>query len=133
VLLPQLVERARVERALPRARLVEHQTKREQVALHAVRAPLEKLRCHVHQRAGQLPGRHLPRQARHAEVGDAHAAVAVEHDVGRLEVAVQHAAVVDRRQPGAQLPRDVERLAAREAADPPQQPGQVLPVHVLHG
>jgi hypothetical protein len=33
----------------------------------------------------------------------------------------------------AELARDLEGLDGRQAADPPQQRGQVLAVHVLHG
>jgi hypothetical protein len=43
---------------------------------------------------------------REAEVRDARLAPAVDHHVGRLEVAVQHPLVVRPRQPRAQLPRD---------------------------
>jgi hypothetical protein len=43
---------------------------------------------------------------RDAEVGDADVAVAVDHHVGRLEIAVQHAAFVRRGDAGAQLPRE---------------------------
>ena len=93
--------------------------------------------------AGELLGRHVGRRAgdlahlfggrrRQAEVDDADLAAAVDHDVGRLEVAMQHAALVRGGDPGAQLPRHVERLFRRQAADPPQQRGQRLSVDVLH-
>ena len=59
-------------------------------------------------------------------------AAAVEHDVGRLEVAVQHALVVRGRQAGAQLPRDLDRLVRRQPADAAEQGGEVLAVDVLH-
>ena len=57
---------------------------------------------------------------------------AVDHDVGRLEVAVQHAFRVRGRQPGAQLPRDLDPFVDRQPADALQQRRQVLAVHVLH-
>ena len=71
-------------------------------------------------------------EAGQAEVGDAHVALAVEHHVRGLQVAVQHALLVRRGQPGAELPRDLERLVRRQPADPPQQRGEVLAVHELH-
>ena len=67
-----------------------------------------------------------------AEVGDARAAAAVDHHVGRLQVAVQHASVVRRGEPRAELPRDLERLVLRKPADPLQQRGEILAVDVLH-
>ena len=45
---------------------------------------------------------------------------------------MQHALVVRRRQPRAQLPRDLQRLRRGQPPDPPQQRRQVLPVDVLH-
>ena len=71
-------------------------------------------------------------QAGQAEVGDADAAVRVEHHVGRLEIAVQHAAVVRRGKAGADLPRDLGGPLFREAPDALQQPGQIFPVDELH-
>ncbi len=70
---------------------------------------------------------------RETEVGDAHPAVAVDHDVGRLEISVQHALVMSGRETRAQLPRDFVRLGRREVADPPQQRRQILAIHELHG
>ena len=69
---------------------------------------------------------------RDAEVGDADVAVAVEHDVGRLQVAVQHAALVRGGDARAELPRDLNRLVLRDAADAAEQRGQILAVDVLH-
>jgi len=40
--------------------------------------------------------------------------------------------LVSRRETGAHLPGDLDRLVLREPADPAQQRGQVLAVHVLH-
>ena len=98
----------------------------------------------VTSRAGELLGRHVGRRAgadvvdaagdgREAEVGDADAALAVEHDVRRLQIAVQHAAFVRGGQAGADLARNLDGLVLREAADAPQQRRQILAVHVLHG
>ena len=91
----------------------------------------ELLRRHVGGRAGadvvDASG-----HGRETEVGQADVAVAVDHHVGRLEIAMQHATFVRRRDPGANLPRDLDRLLLRKAADAVQQRRQILPVHVLH-
>jgi hypothetical protein len=67
-----------------------------------------------------------------AEIGDAHVALSVDHDVGRFEIAMEHAALVRRRQARAELAGQVQRLVFRKAADAPQQRRQILAVHVLH-
>ena len=46
---------------------------------------------------------------------------------------MDHAAVVRRRQPGAQLGRRFDSLVRRKAADAREQRRQVFAVHVLHG
>ena len=60
------------------------------------------------------------------------AAAAVDHDVGGLQVPVQHALVVRRGEPGAELPRDLDRLVRRKPPDAAQQRRQILAVDVLH-
>ncbi len=45
---------------------------------------------------------------------------------------MHHAALVRRREAGAELARDLERLVFRQPADPPEQRRQILAVHVLH-
>jgi hypothetical protein len=45
---------------------------------------------------------------------------------------MEDAAIVRRRQPGAHLSDDVERLVRRQPSDAPQQRGEILAVHVLH-
>ena len=67
-----------------------------------------------------------------AEIGYADVALAVEHHVGRLEIAVQHAALVRRGKPGANLARDVDRLVLLDAPDSSDQRGEILAVDVLH-
>ena len=72
------------------------------------------------------------RRAGEPEVRDADPAGAVEHHVGRLEVAVDDAALVRRGEAGADLARDLERALLGEAADALQQRREVLAVDVLH-
>ena len=92
--------------------------------------------------AGELLGRHVGRRAgadRLTRTRPARPksvmrtlAAAVEHDVGRLEVAVEDAALVRRGEAGADLARDLEAALLREAADAPEQRREILAVHVLH-
>ena len=57
---------------------------------------------------------------------------AVEHDVRRLQIAVEHAALVRRGQPCADLPRELERPFRREATDAAEQRAELLAVDELH-
>ena len=57
-----------------------------------------------------------PRDRSQAEIGDADLPLAIDHDVGGLEVAVQDAALVRGGQARAQLTREIERLVLRAAA-----------------
>ncbi len=91
--------------------------------------------------AGQLLGRHVGGRAgaqclagdpRQPEVGDAHPPVAVQHDVGRLEVAMHDPALVRRAETGADLPRHFQRAIFRKAADAFQEGGEVFAVYVFH-
>src|SRR6185295_14119866 len=119
---PQLVERAGVEQGPAGEHFVQHQSKRVDVALHRER------------RAGQLLGRHVGGgpgaivggggavgDNGETEVGDADLAAAVEHHVGRLEIAVDHAPLVGGGKTRAQLSRDVERLVGGQTANPAKQ------------
>ena len=71
-------------------------------------------------------------EAREPEVGDPRAAAFVDHHVGRLEIAMQHAAVVRGGESRAQLPRELGGLRGRQPSDASQQRRQVFAVHVLH-
>ena len=71
-------------------------------------------------------------QCGNAEVGDPHLTAAVNHDIGRLEIAMQHSLIVGGPQTGTQLPGDLDRLVAGQPADAPQQRGQVFAVDVFH-
>jgi hypothetical protein len=112
-----------------REELVQHEAERVDVAARRDFRAGELLGRHVGRRAG---AERFPRRARKAEVGDADAAVAVQHDVRRLEVAVHDAAVVRGGQPGADLPRELDRAILREAPDAAEQRREILAVHVLH-
>jgi len=91
--------------------------------------PGELLGRHIGRRAG---AQHFAGRARQAEVRDADPAVAVEHDVGGLQIAVDDAAVVRRGQPRARLPRHLEGAVLRKAADAAEQRREILAVHLLH-
>ena len=75
---------------------------RDLVARPAARAPCRPACRRARRRRSMLAG-----EAGQAEVGQAHPAAAVDHHVGRLEVAVQDALLVGRGQAGADLARDL--------------------------
>ena len=117
--------------------LVEHETEREQIATRVDGAGVELLRGHVAHGA-RLRARQ--RQARAVNVHDAEvdqldmilAGERVDHDVGRLDVAVDDLVVVGVRQTVADLDGDVDALLeiAKRLID--DQPRQVEAVDVLH-
>jgi hypothetical protein len=114
----QLGQRGGFEGALAREQLVEDEAERINVRARRQRPALQLLGRHVGGRAGQgVRAAHVPGQSGDAEVGDAHVAALVEHDVGGLQVAVEHARVVDGREPRAELPRRLDRLVFGQAAD----------------
>jgi hypothetical protein len=120
-------------RALPGQHLVQNQPERVDVALHADLAARQLLRRHVGRRPGASGAGSVLLQHGEAEVGEAHLAGAVEHHVAGLEVAMQDAGVMRRRQAGADLPRDVDGLVLGQPPDPPQQRREILAVDELHG
>ena len=132
--LEQLAHVLGVERFLAGEQLVEHQPQRVDIALGGDFRALQLLRRHVgrgavaHLGAGKLVG-----DGGQSEIHDDHFAALVHHDVLRLQVAMDHAAVVRRGEPGAQLARRFEGLVGGQAADAQQQVGQVFAVHVFHG
>ena len=131
VLAHQIAERLGVERALAGEELIEDQAQGIEIARgrwppvpEAAPAPCRRA-CRSTLRRG-ADGARRPKSV----IADF--ARAVEHHVRRLEVTMQDAPVVRGRQSGAQLPRDVDRLVLGQAADAPQQRGEVLAVDVLH-
>ena len=134
VLAHELGQGLALEGAAARVELVQHEAEGVDVAADADLAALQLLRRHVARRprAHVLLAERLG-EAGQAEVGDAHVALAVEHEVRGLEVPVQHALLVRGGEPGAELSRDVEGLVGRQTADAPQERREVLAVHQLHG
>ena len=68
-----------------------------------------------------------------SEVGDHHLTASIEHDVRGFQVAVKHALGVCGGQSGAELASNVEGFVFGQAADAPQQRGQIFPIHIFHG
>jgi hypothetical protein len=76
------------------------------------------LRSHVGRRASpQIALLELLGQAGQPEVGDLGPSAAVDHDVGRLQIAVENPLLMSRRETGAKLPRDLDRLVLWKPAD----------------
>ena len=133
VLLAVTGDRHGLDRAPARVQLVEDEAERIEVAPDRGALAGELFGRHVSRRPRKVLGRGgLAGHRGQPEVRDARAAPAVEHDVGGLQVPVEDAAVVRRRQPGADLPRHVERLVRRKTSDALEQRGEVLAVDVLH-
>jgi hypothetical protein len=129
----QLHQRGRLESALSREQLVQQQPQRVDVAPDGDFCPRKLLGRHVRRRTAADVALQLPAETRQPKIHDKDLAAAIDHDVGRLQVAVQHAFFVRRRQARAQLARGLQRLIHRQPPDTPQQGTEILPVHVLHG
>jgi hypothetical protein len=123
----------RIEGALPREELVEHEAQRVEIALDGRRAARELLRGHVGRRAAHgAVARELLGHAREPEVRDPDAPAPVDHDVRGLEIPVDDPALVRGGEPEADLPRDLDRLVARGTAQTTEHGGEILAVDVLH-
>jgi hypothetical protein len=112
---------------------VEHEAERVDVAARRQLPSLELLRRHVFGRAFERrAAAELFQQPGEPEVRDADVPVLVNHHVRGLEVAVDDARLVRRREPRAQLPRNLDRLVRRQAAEPLEHRREFLAPHVLH-
>ncbi len=121
------------ERAFAREHFVQHQPERVHVGPRRDLAPFLLFRRHVAWRSRDL-GRVAPLvgEIRETKVRDAGATSSVDQDVGRLQIAMQNAAVVCRRETGAELACELERLVRWQPANAPQQRREILAVDVLH-
>src|SRR5262249_25075947 len=122
------------ERPLACEQLVQDQPQRVNVGSESYFLGGELLWGLIDRRAGAgIGGGQILGRRGQSEVGEPDLATAVEHDVGRLQVAVQEALVVDGRERPAQLAGDLDPLLLRQPADALEERRQVLAVHVLHG
>ena len=130
VLVDEVTNGARGERASSREKLIDDQPQREDVTALRHLTSEKLLRRHVRRRAGSdvLD----PSHGREPEVHDAYAARSVEHHVGWFQIAVDDTTLMRGREPGAQLPCNLCGFVFGKAADPSQRCREVLAVHVLH-
>ena len=115
--------------ALAGEQLVEDQPQRIDVAPDGDLTACELLRRHVGRRAG--PER-FTRNPGKTEVGDPHAARAVDHHVRGLQIPVDDAPLVGGAESRAHLAGQFERALDRESPDAAQERRQFLAVHVFH-
>jgi hypothetical protein len=126
----QFGDRRRGKRSSSSEQLIQHEAQREDVASRCDFLSKQLFRRHVRRRSrAYVIGATDNRQSK---VHDTNSPVAVEHHISRLEVAVNHAALVCRREAGAQLPRDVGCLVFGKASDPPKRRREILAADVLH-
>jgi hypothetical protein len=94
---------------------IKRDTDRENVGKLVALLPREKLGRHVARRAGYVAGREIlhPRQPDHAEIDQFLAAVALDHDIVRLDVAVDDAEAMERRHRLGELQTDRHALGQR--------------------
>ena len=95
--------------------------------------PAKLLRRHVGRSAAAHVGLQLLGESGESEIHDDDLAAAVDHHVGRFEVAVQHAFFVGGGEAGAELAGGLHRLVDGEASDAAQERAEVLAIHELHG
>ena len=127
----QLTDRFRFVHAPSGEDLEQHEAEGVDVAPDARGLAGELLRRHVLRRTGSHR-RGVAGGAREAEIGDPDVPVAVDHHVGRLQIAMQDAAIVGGGNPRAELPREVDRLVLWDAADAAEQRRKILAVDILH-
>ena len=128
----QFANRAPLVNRFAGEQLVENQPQRIQIALNRRLTEPHLFGRHVGRRAGDLPFPGVIHRLRQTEVGDPHASPSVQHDVGRLQVAMQHPHLVSGGKSGAQLLGDLDALVPRQPADPLQENLEILTVDVFH-
>ena len=122
------------ERSLARENFIEDQPQRINVAAGGYFSPPQLFGRHVGWgAAANLRPADVIGHSRQAKVGDHHLASSIEHDIGRLQVAMENALGVGRGQSRAEMACNVERFVGREPADAPQQRSQIFAVDVFHG
>lgn len=129
----EFIDVACLEHALPGKQLVEKQSERVDVTAHRNAALRKLLGGHVSGCTG--PGVGLGKfikKPRESKIGDTYLAAAVDHDVCRLEVAVQNAFLMGSRYAQTYLPRDLDRLVPTWPTEAPQDTGQVLAIDLFH-
>ena len=131
--LHQFHQRRGFEGALPGEDLVEQQAERVDIAPHRDFGARQLLRRHVGRSAAAHVALQLLGEAGESEIHDDDLAAAVDHHVGRFQVAVQHAFFVGGGQAGAELARGLDRLVHGQASDAAQQRAEILAIHELHG
>ena len=133
-LLQQAIQRVRFEGALAGEDLVEHQAERVNVAGRRDLLAGKLFGRHIGGRAvADLVRLNLAAQRRQPEIRNQDLAAAIEHDVGRLQIAMQHSLVVRGGEAGAQLARDFQGLVRGQTADAAHQRPEVFAIHVFHG
>ena len=118
-------------RALASEELEHHQAERVQIAAHRGLLSAQLFRRHVRGRAGDRAVVFVVGE-RESEVHDLRLAARVDHDVGRLQVAMQDPFRVRGHQTRRDAARDVDRFVFGESTDAPQQLREVFAVDVLH-
>src|SRR6185436_17224070 len=95
---PPLLKGGRLKHALANEELVNDQAERKNIRLRREGSADNLLRSHVRGRTRNLSCRAALRGHRKSEIDDASMPATVDHDVGRLQIAVQDSLVVCGRQ-----------------------------------
>ena len=127
----QFRDGCRVERSAAGEQLVDHEPQREDVAPGRDLTAEQLLRRHVGRRS--RPNILDVSKSRETEVHDPDMAGVVEHHVRRFQIAMDDAALMRRREPCAELTRNIQGLVFREAADASERGREVFSVDILHG
>ncbi len=101
--------------------LVQDQPQTVYIGLQRESLVRELLGRHIGQGAGIIQIPHLVEGRRETEVGDPGASTTVDHDVGGLQIPVQHEIVMGRGETRAELAGDIDALIVRQASDPAKE------------